>query len=245
MEGLSLPGRRARPLLTRFLRKLPLPLVLCFVLTSFPAARAASLSVAPVDADVIAPGRVTVFSLQNKGSRPLNAQVRIFKWSLENGKDKLTQTNDVIATPPIIRIAAGKTFKVRVARTAAAPVQGEESYRLVVDELPEGGNVARLGLNVAVRYVIPVFFSSRDAREEKIAWSIRSIGGRQHLVATNPGDIRVQVSELHLGGKLVAKGLAGYVLGKSMKVWPLPVGVSGGQVTARSSRGEIDAPAAR
>jgi fimbrial chaperone protein len=198
-----------------------------------------------IDADVLAPARSATFHLQNKGSRPLNAQVRLFRWSLENGQDRLTPTSDVMATPPIVEIGPGKTFTIRVVRRASTEVTGEEPYRLVVDELPEGGNAARLGINVAVRYVIPIFFSSRDAQEKKLQWSIRTINGRPHLAANNPGDVRVQVADLRLGGKLVSKGLAGYVLGRTTKIWALPDGVPAtGPVSGMSSRGAIQAEVA-
>ena len=48
---------------------------------SFPAS-AGSLQVEPVLVDVAAPGAASTVTLRNEGAAPINAQIRVFRWSL-------------------------------------------------------------------------------------------------------------------------------------------------------------------
>ena len=98
--------------------------------------QAASLQVAPVLVDVPAPGATSSLKLHNEGTKPLDAQVRIFKWTQVDGADSLTPTDDVAASPPLASLRPNTDYTVRIVRTSKEPVAKEESYRLLVDELP-------------------------------------------------------------------------------------------------------------
>ena len=65
------------------------------------------------------------------------------------------------------------------------------------------------------------------------------------LVATNSGDRSSRISNLRLDQNVIFGGLAGYVLGHSTRMWPLPAKASGARVTADSNTGPIDAPLSR
>ena len=67
--------------------------------------QAASLQVAPVLVEVPAPGATSTLKLHNEGTKPLDAQIRIFRWTQVNGVDTLTPTDDVAASPPAARRA--------------------------------------------------------------------------------------------------------------------------------------------
>ena len=122
---------------------------------------------------------------------------------------------------------------------------GEESYRLIIDEIPDANRVRNVGVNIAVRYSIPVFFLNGDASQSKVAWSIRTEGGKRMLVATNAGDKSIRIVNLRLDKTTVKAGLAGYVLGHSTRMWPLPAKATGARVLADTDAGPIDAPLAR
>jgi fimbrial chaperone protein len=218
--------------------------ILAFVLIA-PIAQAASLSVSPIRLDVPAPGSSASLTLRNEAALPINIQIRIFKWVLKNGEDFYEQTDDVVATPPVASIPPGGSALVRIVRTANAPVVGEEPYRLIVDEIPDANRVRNSGVTVALRYAIPVFFLNGDASQAKVAWSIRTISGKRMLVATNTGDKSSRVANLRLDKTVLYAGLAGYVLGHSTRMWPLPAKASGARVLADTDSGPIDAPLAR
>jgi len=130
---------------------------------SFPAS-AGSLQVEPVLVDVAAPGAASTVTLRNEGTAPINAQIRVFRWSLVNGKEQLDPTNDVVASPPSVTLTPKGQYITRIVRVSKQPVVGEESYRLLVDQLPDLSQQRNGAVNLMVRYSIPVFFGpSGDA----------------------------------------------------------------------------------
>ncbi len=221
----------------------------CALMASLCPALAGSLEVKPILIDVPAGGAASSLSLTNAGGEVLNAQLRVFRWTQSGGKDELTPTRDVVASPPMAKIAPGGDLLVRVVRTAKTPLQREESYRLIVDELPRpGGN----GVQLLVRYSIPVFFGGGETALPKLRWSVSPKGKSVVISATNEGSRRARISGLTLMGKsapvaALGAGLNGYVLAGQTMQWTVPAkaSLSGTLVvTAETDRGPLKAPAA-
>lgn len=212
------------------------------------AAHAGSLQVAPVLIDQTN-GPTAALTLRDVGDRPVSVQLRVFHWSLENGEDKLTPTDDVVVSPPMTTLRPGVDYVVRVVRQVRRPAKGEESYRLLVDELPDPAIRAAGGVSLLVRQSIPVFFSAPTRSAPDVKW--RLVGSR--LEGSNAGDRHIRISELSVvderGGKIsFGPGLRGYVLGHSSVRWQLPqsggVGRLQGRlfVTAKTESGAIRVP---
>jgi len=223
----------------------------CALMASLCPAMAGSLEVKPILIDVPAGGAASSLSLTNAGDSVLNAQLRVFRWSQKDGKEELVPTRDVVTSPPMAKIPPGGDLLVRVVRTSKAPVQGEESYRLIVDELPKPGGV---GVQLLVRYSIPVFFGSRDTAMPKLRWSVKPQGKSVVITAVNEGNRRARIAGLTLVGSnapiaALGSGLNGYVLAGQTMQWTVPVkgakALSGTLVvTAETDRGPLKAPAA-
>lgn len=215
---------------------------------------AASLQVAPIRLSIPAPGSASKITLRNTGQDQINAQVRIFKWTQVKGKDTLTETRDVVASPPIVKLDAGKSNVIRIVRTAKAQVQGEESYRLIVDELPPAKGATGLSIKFVLRYSIPVFFNSAQQKGADLSWSVSTKGGQTVLTAANTGDSHLRISGLSMtpaGGKTVSfgQGLVGYVLAKSTARFTLKQALKGAstgstvEITAEGNDGPVKATA--
>jgi fimbrial chaperone protein len=215
-------------------------------------ASAGSLQVAPVLVDVTAPGAASTVTLRNEGTTPINAQVRVFRWSLVNGKEQLDPTDDVVASPPSVTLSPKGQYITRIVRVSKQPVVGEESYRLVVDQLPDLSQQRNGMVNLMVRYSIPVFFGAADKKNPSMAWSVSTSGDKITLMARNNGERRLRISALTLrdsGGKSLSfgNGLAGYALGQSSVSWTIPrrgfTPSSAASVVAQSDGGPIQASA--
>lgn len=214
-------------------------------------AGAGSLQVSPTTIDVPAPGATAKITLRNSGSAPFSVQVRVFKWSQVNGEERLDPTNEVVASPPILKLAPVTDYAVRIVRTTRNPIAPEESYRLLVDELPDATMKAKgSGVTFLMRHSLPLFFGQADRGQPRITWSVRREGDKLLVRAENGGQRRVRLSDLRLrdaGGQtvVVRGGLAGYVLGKSAKQWTVaqsrPFGQGGASILAQSDIGLIDA----
>lgn len=191
-----------------------------------PAHAAAQLEVSPVLLDIVAPGATGTVTLKNDDARPTTLQVRLFKWRQVGGQESYEPTQDVVASPPIATVAAGATLTVRVIRAAETPVQGEESYRLVLDQLPEADRSGRAKVAMLLRQVLPVFFANPDRSGPQVAWSVGRGPRGYELRAHNTGDQRLRVARVTLTGAGGAPvnlggGLLGYVLGHADMSWTL------------------------
>lgn len=200
---------------------------------------ASSLRVMPATVEVAAPGSVAALTLRNEGSRPAHYQIRLFRWVQQGGGEQLLPTSDVVVSPPMTRIAPGVDYTVRIVRLNRQPVMGEESYRVLVDELPAPEQRSSRTVNFLIRYSIPVFFTPPAAHVRPLAWRASLGHGGLTLAAANPGERRVKVTDLKLrdrSGRVFAlkDGLAGYVLPGAGRQWTFPAesvpGIAPGEV---------------
>jgi fimbrial chaperone protein len=215
-------------------------------LTATDPSWAASLQVSPVRVEIASPGAATTVKLRNEGATPLNAQVRVFRWSQVNGEDKLEPTTDVVASPPLATLAPKSDYTVRLVRVSKTPVAKEETYRLFIDELPDAAGQRNRTVNLVLRYSIPVFFYHSDVAPPKLAWSVDHSGGKLSVVAKNSGDRHMRISALKLrdaSGATVSfgNGLTGYVLGGSSMRWAAPPGsrLTAGNPIVVSAQGDL------
>lgn len=231
----------------------------CFVRASLTALfaspcampQAASLQVAPVLVEVPAPGATATMKLRNEGTKPLDAQIRIFQWTQVDGADVLTPTSDVAASPPVASLRPNTDYTVRIVRTKKESAAKEEAYRLLVDELPESTGGQSSSVNIALRYSIPVFFTVAGA-PPKLSWELQQRANKPVIVASNSGDRRIRLAKLKItdgkgGVANFGDGLAGYVLGHSSMSFPVPVSAKGfgagglASISAQTDLGPIDA----
>ena len=204
------------------------------------SAHAAQLHVRPISIELVAPAQVSKVILTNRGKTPIAAQARLFRWIQKNGRDVLERTRMVVASPPLLKLKPGREHVVRIVRLAKTPVRGEESYRLIVDEIPQK-KLKGSGVIFALRYSIPVFFRQQGATPPKLSWQVRRGKGGVLLKATNAGETHERISNLRLSlpnGRtlVIAKGLAGYVLGNSTRIWRVRQHLkAGARVTIRGN----------
>jgi fimbrial chaperone protein len=193
----------------------------------FSTVMAGSLRVAPILLDVAAPGATTTLNLRNEGDRSLHVQIRVFRWTGTQSEPTLEPTTDVVVSPPAATLTPGMEYVVRVVRVTRQPVAGEESYRVLVDEIPDGAADRANTVRFAFRYSIPVFFSAASASAAEVSWSMAVKGNSAILTASNSGGRRVRLANLKVidgdGRALILRpGLFGYALGKNVTAWTLP-----------------------
>jgi fimbrial chaperone protein len=222
-------------------------------LASHTPTRAGSLQVEPVLVDVIAPGAASTMTLRNQGDTPVDAQIRVFRWSQADGQEKLDPTNDVVASPPAVTLAPKSDRIVRIVRVSKAPVVGEENYRLFIDQLPDPAQQQNGVVKFLVRRSIPVFFGAPNKVAPAVVWSASVTGDTITVTSRNSGERRLRVAALALHddkGRTISfgNGLVGYVLGQATMRWTAPgargFAASGSaSISAQSESGPIHAVA--
>ena len=96
-------------------------------------------------------------------------QVRIVRWKQEGGFERYSAQQDVVASPPIVTIAAGSKQLIRLIKQGTVPVGVEQAYRIIVDEIPQPDNKAEpaIGLKLQMRYSIPLLSMGRDPDKQR------------------------------------------------------------------------------
>ena len=147
----------------------------------------------PVLLEVVAPGAAATVTLRNNGAKPIATQVRVFRWIQEAGGERLEPTDDVVASPPAVELQPAQDYVARVVRVTKKPVEGEEAYRLFIDELPEAPQGQRT-VNLVVRHSIPLFFDAPGSSAPEAAWRVTQNGRAVSLSAANGGDRRLRLA---------------------------------------------------
>jgi fimbrial chaperone protein len=131
-------------------------LFVCLVAGS---AGAAAVRVSPIKLDLKSSSPMATVRLWDEGLKPVRVQIRVFRWTKVNGKDRLEPTTDVVASPPITTLKPRTENSIRIVRVSKKPVVGTESYRLLIDQLPDAGKKIPGQVNVMIRHSIPVRFT--------------------------------------------------------------------------------------
>ena len=193
---------------------------------------AASLQVAPISVAFSPQEKAKEIWLTNTSERPIRAQTRVLIWSQVAGQDQVNPTRDLVASPSITEIKAGEQQLIRIIRIAPQNTAVEQTYRLLIDELPSSGQAnAQTGLQLLLQYSIPVFIQPTDSIALRNGLTLLNQVNfqyqNQQLIVKNNAKSHIRISELtyiNPNGERIPliNGLVGYALaGQSMR-WDIP-----------------------
>jgi len=193
---------------------------------------AASLQVAPISVAFSPQEKAKEIWLTNTSERPIRAQTRVLIWSQVAGQDQVNPTRDLVASPSITEIKAGEQQLIRIIRIAPQNTAVEQTYRLLIDELPSSGQAdAQTGLQLLLQYSIPVFIQPTDSITMHNGLTLLNQVNfqyqNQQLIVKNNAKSHIRISELtyiNPNGERIPliNGLVGYALaGQSMR-WEIP-----------------------
>ena len=213
------------------------------------AAGAGTFDINPVRATLTPAQAVTAITVHNGGDEDTVVQLEVLSWSQQAGKDVYGPTREILATPPIFKLAPGATQIVRVGLRRAPDPQRELTYRLFLQEVPAAPKEGFEGLRVTLRMGIPVFVTPPVAAAASLQWSaVRTPQGQISLGASNGGNAHIQI--MNIGVSLSGKELGrltepSYVLAGQSRSWPpLPVNAPPGsvlRVVSRTDAGDLSA----
>jgi fimbrial chaperone protein len=237
--------------MTAFIRMV----ALLIVATALPVATASATSLQAMPVLIEMPNGVGTSSVtvRNVGRAVFDVQTRIYRWKQVGGEDVLEETDDVATSPPIATLKPGSTYAVRIVRLDGKPVEREESFRVLVDQLPDEDKLRDGVVALVMRHSIPVFVAPESSGQPRLSWSVGTKNGRLVLRASNEGGRRVRLSEVSVtfeNGKTVTfgKGLLGYVLSGSQMEWSAAAGSAASlgsiaKITATTDLGPLNVSA--
>ncbi|MBP2195168.1 fimbrial biogenesis chaperone [Pantoea cypripedii] len=226
-------------------------LLLLWLLTCSALSHAAnSLMIWPIDPAINPDDKASELWLENRGNATTLMQVRIFTWQQVNQREQYQTQQQVLASPPLVRIEPGQKQLVRLIKQVPPDAGKEMAYRVVLDEIPTprtpGTNQA--GLTFQMRYSVPLFVYgsglTADSAKPNLSWRVENSEGKRWLLLTNNGSGHARLSNVTIGGRPIGNGLFGYVLANSSNRWLLNSNVSG-ELEAEMNKGHWQSAAVR
>lgn len=200
--------------------------VLGVLLTALTApALAGVFSVVPVRIYMTPRDRAVAITVTNEGETEMVLQAEVSTWrQAADGTDEQVPSEDLILSPPILKLAPKARQVVRLARIAQADVAQQLTYRLVIREVPEATpqKDQQLQIPIALALSMPVFITPPAAKRDVSCQVLR--GAELQVSCGNAGTAYAQVRDVQLrqANQLVGRMEGGvYILPGARKAMTL------------------------
>jgi fimbrial chaperone protein len=207
---------------------------------------AGAFSISPVRVELAAAQRTQALTVRNEQDAPVTVELHVKAWAQHDGEDELTDSRDVLSTPPVFTLQGHAEQIIRVALRRDVDTSQELSYRLILQEVPEQAPQEFIGLRVALRLSLPIFVSPRQPAQDDVAWrATRFENGGLRIEAENRGSAHLQVTDFmaQLGGDdahAVHAANSKYLLPGSSGAWTLTPAFDVSSHTSITVRGFSD-----
>jgi len=197
--------------------------------------QAGSYTVNPVRIELSTRQLRTTIQIQNLGEEPATIQAHIAAWNANGAEEILSDNDDILLNPPIFKVAGGHTQFLRLGLRHPQPDTREETYRLILEEVPPPPKAGFVGINTLLKISVPIFIKPRVSSPQ-LAWTLQRTSDRElRLSVENRGNAHVQIRKLAVTASGVsepgfAQNTATYVLQNARKEWVIHNGQLAGAV---------------
>lgn len=200
--------------------------LLLLFLAATESALAGVFSVTPVRIYMTPRDRAVAVTITNEGESPVVLQADLNQWTQRpDGSDELTPTEDLILSPPIIRLGAKARQVVRLARLRPPDASRQLTYRMILREVPEAApSKDNIQVAIALALSMPVFITPPLAKREVACKATPGDPGNLNVACANIGTAYTQIREILVreGERLVGRFEGGpYILPGAEKVLPV------------------------
>lgn len=215
------------------MKRLPLLALIASSLVSH--AWAGSFSVTPVRVFMTPKDRAMAITLVNEGDTEIALQADIHSWAQKtDGSDQLDLTDELILSPPIIKLPARGRQVVRLALLRAPDPSRQLTYRMIIKEVPEvtAPKDRVIQVPIALALSMPVFITPPVAKRD-VQCQVGAAEGSLQVSCGNQGTAYAQIREISVkqGQSQLAKFEGGtYILPgakKNIAIKPVIPVVSG------------------
>jgi fimbrial chaperone protein len=189
---------------------------------------AGSFSISPVRVFLEPRQRAAALTIVNGADTEVVLQADVLRWSQDGtGQDRLEPSDDVIVSPPILKVPAQGRQVVRLARLVAPHPQRQLTYRLLLREVPDTSRATQAGASLPIALVlsIPIFLSPAGAQPD-VRCELQA-GQPPQVACRNDGRAYAQLRELSVlrEGQTLGRfeGVV-YLLAGTHRVLPLQPG---------------------
>jgi fimbrial chaperone protein len=184
-------------------------------------------SVTPVRIYMTPKDRGVAVTLTNEGDTEVALQADINVWSQKpDGADELVLTEDLILSPPILKLAPKARQVVRLAMLTPRDQSRQMTYRMIVREVPEAtaAKDSEMEVPISLALSMPVFITPPQAKREVGCRLVRAVDQTMSAVCSNSGTAYAQIRDITVSRatQSLARFEGGsYILPGASKTMPL------------------------
>lgn len=163
-------------------------------------------SVTPVRIYMTPRDRAVAMTVANEGDTNVVLQADLNAWTqLPDGTEQLIPTEDLILSPPIIKLAPNTRQVIRLGLLKPADASRQLTYRMIMREVPEAlpNPDKTIQVPIALALSMPVFITPAPAKRVMNCSAVRGAESALNISCGNTGTAYAQVREV-----LVTRGPA-------------------------------------
>jgi fimbrial chaperone protein len=165
------------------------------------AAWCGTFTISPVRIQVSSSRPNAVFQVTNRDDQPVTLQAHVVTWSLNGQTEVYADSDDVVLNPPIATVAPHQTQFIRLGLRRQVEGPQEQTYRLIVEEVPPPPKPDFRGVQTILKISVPIFAVPKSATAPQVQWqAVRTNDSRVRLIASNRGNAHVQIKGLQVTG---------------------------------------------
>lgn len=193
---------------------------------------AGTFSVTPVRIFADPRDRAVAVTVTNEGDQELVMQADLFSWSQRaNGEDNLVPTEDLVLSPPILKLPPKARQVVRLALIGAPKSERQLTYRMIAREVPEVKSQENVQLQIALAFSIPVFITPPKAKADLGCTIRRAAPDAVNIECENHGNAYAMPRDFALntasGQRVAGRDNGGYLLPGTKRTFELKASVGG------------------
>ncbi len=145
--------------------------------------------------------RAVAVTITNEGDSEVVLQADLNAWSQKpDGTDEQVPTEDLILSPPIIKLAPNARQVVRLALLKPADASRQLIYRMIMREVPEAlaARDKTIQVPISLALSMPVFITPPPAKRDVSCQASRGTPPALNVSCTNSGTAYAQVREIVL-----------------------------------------------
>lgn len=174
--------------------------ILLFGLSQAPCGFGASFEVSPIRVTFQPNESSALMTVRNEGDEKLRLQISVLAWDQNREGEMLLQpTDDIIFYPTLLTVEPGAQRNLRVGSKSSV-VAREQSYRIIVEELPSNTKLQGTGVRIVTKMSIPIFIKPAKIQLRNLIERITLRGSELTFDVKNQGNVHIQPRELRVKG---------------------------------------------
>ena len=180
-------------------------------------------SVTPVRIYMASNERASAVTVTNDGDEELVMQSDIYDWTQNpDGKDVLTLSEDMILSPPILRMAPRSHQVLRLISLNARSKDRQQTYRMIIRQVPEAKpSKANMQLQIAYAFSIPIFITPPSATAKLECVLNKAVPDIAKAICQNAGTATAHTTAIQIsstsGESMARHDSAAYILPGAQK----------------------------